>query len=263
MTANQSNLMPVLFLGHGNPMNAIQESSFTKTLNGLGETLPRPKAILCISAHWMTKGTWITHMANPKTIHDFYGFPRELFDVQYPAPGCPELAELVTKSVQSTKIQFDEADWGFDHGTWSILKHMYPKADVPIVQLSVDNSESPRFHYNIGKELFTLREQGYLIIGSGNIVHNLGQIDFSPNARPLKWATHFDSWVKNKLVSSDNTSLLEDALKLPEGKLSIPTTDHWYPLLYILGATHNQDNLKFEYEGIEHGSISMCSFSYS
>lgn len=252
-----SNRMPALFIGHGNPMNALADNPFTQSLHRLGRTIPRPKAVLCISAHWMSEGTWITHQKQPRTIHDFYGFPKALFDVQYPAPGSPEFAELVQSQIPDPKIHLDDELWGIDHGTWSVLKHMYPEADVPVLQLSVYMERPPEYHYELGRKLRALREQGFLILGSGNIVHNLRLMSWEEGAPPLDWAVEFDEWVKDRLLQRDFDSLIHQARATEAGKLSIPSPDHWYPFLYVLGAAEEGDTLKFEYEGIENGSISM------
>ncbi len=253
--------MPVLFLGHGSPMNAIEENSFTKMLNGLGESLPRPRAILVVSAHWMTEGTWLTGMDNPKTIHDFYGFPKELFDVQYPAPGSPETAELTQKTVENYKINITDERWGLDHGTWSVLKHMYPKADVPVVQLSLYMSQPPEYHYKLGKELAPLRDQGIMIIGSGNIVHNLRKLIWETYAPPHAWAVEFDDWSKERLEARDHEAFVHRYHDTEAGRLSVPSMDHYYPLLYVLGASNAEDELRFEFEEIHNASISMRTLS--
>lgn len=258
---NPQLIMPVVFIGHGNPMNALRDTPFTKALAQLGKDLPKPKAILCISAHWMSEGTFVTHMAQPKTIHDFHGFPRELFDVQYPAPGDPVVADYICAESKDPKIHPDNDAWGIDHGTWSVLKHMYPAADIPVLQLSMYMARPPEYHFILGQKLRKLREQGILIIGSGNIVHNLRVINFNDNAAPFDWAVEFDTWVKEKLQAKDYSAIIHDAKQSDAGKLSIPTLDHWYPLLYILGASYETDKLKFEYEGIENASISMRCFS--
>jgi 4,5-DOPA dioxygenase extradiol len=255
------NKMPALFIGHGSPMNAISENSFTHALKSIAQKMTLPKAIVCISAHWMTEGTWVTKMSKPKTIHDFYGFPQALFDVQYSAPGKPELAEDIKNLVSDSKIHSDTEMWGLDHGTWSVLKHMYPKADVPVLQLSLDMAKSPEYHFKLGQELMKLREQGVLIVGSGNIVHNLRQLKWEANAAPYEWALEFDQWTKEKIITRDFKALQTDILKTEMGKLSIPTMDHYYPLLYILGLATSADEIKFEYEEIQNASISMRSFS--
>lgn len=254
--------MPVVFIGHGSPMNAIADNAFTQNLARLGKEIPKPKAVLCISAHWMTDGAYVTHMAQPKTIHDFYGFPKALFDVQYPAPGSVLVAELVQSKVHAPKVQADDNNWGLDHGTWSVLRHMYPKANVPVVQLSIDIRKSPEYHYELGKQLQSLRSEGVLVLGSGNIVHNLRQVRWEENAKPLDWAVQFDEWVKEKLQIQDHKALVEKALQSPEGQLSIPTMDHWYPFLCALGAALPNESLRFEHEGIEIASISMRCLSF-
>ena len=260
---NNKNKMPILFIGHGSPMNALANNDYTHALNKLETTLPTPKAVLMISAHWMTKGTWLTTMAHPQTIHDFGGFPKALFDLQYPAPGDPELAKLIIKHFQSPHIGSDQNEWGLDHGTWSILRHIYPEAHIPVLQLSMDMTMPSEYHYELGQKLHFLREQGVLIIGSGNIVHNLRQINWDQNARPFDWANEFDLWVKEKTMSRDFHSLIKDFTNFKSGQLSVPTPDHYFPLLYILGASDDTDQLTFPYEGIEHSSISMRSFMWS
>lgn len=257
----QGTLMPTIFFGHGSPMNAIQDNAYTRSLSSLGEKLPVPEAILCVSAHWMTRGTWITHMEKPKTIHDFYGFPQPLFDIQYPAPGSPDIAKLVQKEVNEPKIQLNE-DWGLDHGTWAVLKFLYPKANIPVMQLSLDMTQPPEYHFKLGQKLAKLREKGVLIIGSGNIVHNLRTIKWESNAAPYDWAIEYDEWSKEKLLKRDFKALQTDVVKTQAGRLSVPTMDHYYPLLYILGASNIKDEMRFEYEEIQNSSISMRSFSF-
>lgn len=259
--ASATDRMPVLFIGHGNPMNAVRDTPFTRTLQNLGKRLPRPKAILCVSAHWMTEGTWVTHMRNPKTIHDFYGFPQELFDIQYPAPGDPGTAERISRDATEPAIHPDNEIWGLDHGSWSVLRHMYPAADIPVLQLSLDMTQPPEFHYELGEKLRHLRNEGILVVGSGNIVHNLRRISFAENAPPFDWAMEFDAWVKQRLQDGDFNSIVRDARNSAAGRLSIPTPDHWYPLLYALGAADPSEQLRFEYEGIENASVSMRCLS--
>ncbi len=253
--------MPVLFIGHGNPMNALRDTPFTRKLGELGKRFPRPQSVLCISAHWMTEGTWVTHMRRPKTIHDFYGFPQDLFDIQYPAPGDPATAERISRDSADPTIRPDNEMWGLDHGTWSVLKHMYPAADIPVLQLSLDMTEPPEFHFALGGKLKGLRREGILIVGSGNIVHNLRRVDFADDARPLDWAIEFDAWVKQCLQVGDYESIVHRATESAAGRLSIPTPDHWYPLLYTLGAADESESLRFEHEGIENASISMRCLS--
>lgn len=252
--------MPVLFIGHGSPMNAIASNPYTKALNALASRLPKPRAILVVSAHWMTKGTWITEMEAPRTIHDFFGFPKALFDVQYPAPGSPEIAKSIRESIAQPKIQSDTQDWGLDHGTWSVLKHLYPNADIPVLQLSLDMTKPPEFHFNLGRELSSLRHEGILILGSGNLVHNLQSIRWESHAKPYDWAIEFDAWIKERLNVGDYSSILYDFHKSEAGKLSVPTLDHYYPIHYILGAAQSSEPLQFEYEELQNGSISMMSF---
>jgi 4,5-DOPA dioxygenase extradiol len=254
--------LPALFLGHGSPMNAIDTNNFTRTLNRLGEEITRPEAILVISAHWMTEGTWITHMDKPKTIHDFFGFPKPLFDVQYPAPGRPDIAEAIQKEIIDPKVQLDHEAWGLDHGTWSVLRHMYPNADIPVMQLSLYMGQPPEYHVKLGQELAKLREKGVLIVGSGNIVHNLRKIGWDPDARPYEWAIEFDEWSKDKITKREFKALQNDFLQTEAGRLSVPSMDHYYPLLYIIGASNSNDELKFEYEEIQNSSISMRCFSF-
>jgi len=253
--------MPVIFIGHGSPMNAIDTNPYTKTLNKLGAELPKPKAILVVSAHWITSGTWVTEATKPKTIHDFGGFPQALFDVQYPAPGSPEIAKLVQDSISNPKVHGDQSQWGLDHGTWSVLRHMYPLADIPVLQLSIDMRQPADYHMNIGQQLSKLRDKGVLILGSGNLVHNLRQIRWEPDSKPFEWAVEFDEWIKNKLVDGDFNSAVKDFHTTTAGKMSVPTLDHYLPLHYILGASDKKDQLKFEYEEMQNGSISMRSFS--
>ena len=250
---------PVLFIGHGSPMNAIEDNDFTKKLKSLGSELTRPKAILIISAHWETNGTWLTGMEKPKTIHDFYGFPDALFQVQYPASGDPSLVKNVQDNITTPEIEADMNKWGLDHGTWSVLRHMYPKADIPVVQLSIDRTKPFEYHYNLGKKLAFLREQGVLVMGSGNIVHNLRTISWSKSAEPLDWAIEFDQWVKAKANKRDFEALTNEAMNTKAGKLSIPTPEHYLPLLYVLGAGGKEEELKFDIEEIQNASISMRS----
>jgi len=253
---------PVLFIGHGSPMNAIADNSFTQTLSKLGKLYPAPKAILCISAHWMTEGTWITRMPRPKTIHDFYGFPDELFQIQYPAPGDPEIADLISTTIHEPKISPDNETWGLDHGTWSVLRHIFPNADVPVLQLSLNMEQQAQYHYELGKQLRTLRDQGILIVGSGNVVHNLRKISWESDAEPFDWAIEFDDWIRAKLQSRDFDSIINGFNKSEAGKLSVPTSEHFLPLLYILGASYEEDKLKFEFQGIQNGSISMLTVRF-
>ncbi len=260
--ARDKNKMPVLFIGHGSPMNAISVNDYTRALKRLSKDIEIPKAILMISAHWMTNDTEVTAMVNPKTIHDFGGFPKALFEVQYNAPGAPDLATKIINSIKNPLIKSDLKDWGLDHGTWSVLRHMYPNADVPVLQLSMDMTKPASYHYEIGKQLQFLREEGILIIGSGNIVHNLRQLDWNEKANTYSWAQSFDSWVKEKTLAKDFDSLINNFLEAPGGSLSVPTPDHYFPFLYAIGAVSPDDNLSFPFEGMQNASISMRSFKW-
>ncbi|MFG1501222.1 4,5-DOPA dioxygenase extradiol [Halobacteriovorax sp. XZX-3] len=253
--------IPTLFLGHGSPMNAVASNEFTEQLRSIGEELPKPRAILMISAHWETQGTWVTAMDKPKTIHDFYGFPKELYEIEYPAPGSQELAREIVDLIGES-IKLDNENWGLDHGTWSLLKFMYPKADIPVVQLSLDMGKPPQYHFDLGKKLSVLRDKGVLIIGSGNIVHNLRAISWSQDAQVSNWTKEYDELIKEKIIEKDFDYLINKFQKTDIGKMSVPSIEHYLPLLYIIGASSNDDQLKFDFEGIQNASISMRSFSY-
>jgi len=256
------NRAPVLFIGHGSPLNAIEDNSFTRTLKKLKSIYPNPKAILCISAHWMTEGTWLTHMSSPKTIHDFYGFPEELFSVQYPAPGCPKLAEQIAGNILPKMAHLDDEMWGLDHGTWSVLRHIFPDADVPVIQLSLHLEKPTQYHFQLGRKLSVLRDQGVLIIGSGNVVHNLKLLKWETEPKAYEWAIQFDEWIKSNLLLRDFESITNNFLDSESGQLSAPTLEHYLPLLYILGASDKNDKLRFEFEEIQNGSISMRTISF-
>jgi 4,5-DOPA dioxygenase extradiol len=254
--ADTDQKMPLLFVGHGSPMNAIEDNPFSRAWGEVGKDLPVPKAILCVSAHWETMGTQVTGMEKPQTIHDFGGFPRELFEAQYPAPGSPVLARLTQETVKKVPVRLDDS-WGLDHGTWSILSKMFPKADIPVVQLSLDRSQPPEFHYALGKELAALRSKGVLILGSGNIVHNLGSIRWQGGEHD--WAVEFDETI-HKLILEGNHQAIVEYQKLGRAALlSIPTNEHYLPLLYILALQQEQDALRFFSEQISLGSLSMRS----
>jgi 4,5-DOPA dioxygenase extradiol len=254
---------PVCFIGHGSPMNAVAVNPFTGALRKMRALCPAPRAILCVSAHWMTEGTWITRMEHPRTIHDFYGFPQELFDIRYPAPGSPEIADLVISTVGRQAIHADEQMWGLDHGTWSVLRHIYPEAKIPVLQLSLHLQQPARYHYELGTRLRSLRDQGVLIVGSGNVVHNLRKIRWEEDAEPFPWAVEFDEWIKARLQARDAEALMNDFNATEAGRLSVPTVEHYLPLLYVLGASDESDQLKTEFEGIQNGSISMRTVSFS
>lgn len=249
--------MPVLFVGHGNPMNAILRNEFNEKWISLGKELPRPKAILSVSAHWLTRGTYVTAMARPKTIHDFGGFPKELFDAQYPAPGAPDLAAETAKLIKSTTVHEDH-QWGLDHGTWSVLLPMYPQADIPVFQMSIDYTKPPQYHYELAKELAALRSKGVLILGSGNIVHNLGMIDFEGKTR-FDWAYEFDDIIKTYIEKGDHNGVVQYDKLGSLAKLAVPTNDHYLPLLYTLGLQGKKDDIGFFNDKMDAGSISMRS----
>ncbi len=255
--------MPVLFVGHGSPMNAVDDNPFTRTLKSIADKLPRPRAVLMVSAHWMTEGTWVTGMAQPKTIHDFGGFPQKLFNVQYPAPGSPATAKLVQTIVREPNVSNDLEMWGLDHGAWSVLRHMYPNADVPVVQLSLDLRQPPEYHFKLGQQLAELRNEGILIVGSGNLVHNLRTIDWETHSPAYPWATEYDAWLKDRLTQRDFNAVMTDFHQTEAGKLSVPTLDHYYPLHYVLGAADAEDELEFEFEEIHNASIAMRTFTLS
>ncbi len=250
--------MPVLFLGHGSPMNAIQDTEFSRGWRTIGQSLPKPNAIICVSAHWETKGTYVTAMEKPKTIHDFGGFPQELFDVQYPAPGSPAFAQQTKEAITSTEVGLDQ-QWGLDHGTWSVVKHLYPKADVPVIQLSLDYTKGPQYHYELAKELASLRKKGVLIIGSGNIVHNLGIIDWQNQDQGYDWAVEANNTMKSLITKGDYAPLINYTSMGKAFQLSIPTPEHFLPMLYTLGLKDDTDTVTFFNDKTIMGSIAMTS----
>lgn len=255
---------PVLFIGHGSPMNGIEDNEFSRTWTKYGKEIPKPKAVLVISAHWLTKGTHITAMEHPKTIHDFGGFPQALFDVQYPAPGNPSLAKATSKLVTSTTVGLDH-DWGLDHGTWSVVKHMYPDADIPVLQLSIDYNQPPQYHYDLAKQLKSLRNKGVLIIGSGNMVHNLRMISWEKMKEAnygFDWAIEMNTIFKEKISKSDFQSLINYEKLGPAAKLAIPTPDHYYPLLYAMALQDNKDEISFFNDKMVGGSLNMTSVKW-
>jgi 4,5-DOPA dioxygenase extradiol len=256
-----SEKMPVLFLGHGSPMNAIEENEFVLGFKSVAQTLPQPQAILCISAHWFTKGTKVTAMEMPKTIHDFGGFPKALFDIQYPAKGSPELAKLTQQILQPTTVHLDH-EWGLDHGAWSVIKHLYPEANIPVIQLSIDYTQSAQYHFDLAKQLQDLRNKGVLIIGSGNIVHNLRLVDFANFHKDnygFDWAIEAREFVNNKLINGDYTSLINYTNQSKALQLAIPSPDHYLPLIYNLALQDKKDNLSLFNDKLLAGSLSMTS----
>jgi 4,5-DOPA dioxygenase extradiol len=244
-----SRLMPVIFFGHGNPLNAITRNGFTDAWSRIGKQVPRPRAILSVSAHWYVPHTAVTRTVAPRTIHDFGGFPSELYQVQYPAPGDPELAHAVQQLLGRSEVGLDES-WGLDHGTWSVLKHVFPAADIPVVQLSIDETKPASFHFDLGKKLSPLRDDGVLIIGSGNIVHNL---------HTYAWAVRFENTARELMLAGDSQPLIDYESFGADAALSIPTPEHYLPLLTVLGARRPTDVVRFPVEGVDGGSISMLA----
>lgn len=254
--------MPVLFLGHGSPMNAIEENEFVREWQKLGKTLPKPNAILCISAHWETKGTFVTAMEKPKTIHDFGGFPQALFDVQYPAPGSLELANETKKIITKTDVGLDH-QWGLDHGCWSVVKHLYPNADVPIIQMSMDYTQAPQYHYELAQQLNALRKKGILIVGSGNIVHNLGMVAWDKMNVPnyaFDWAIEANEKIKSLVINNDYNNLINYKKLGTAVNLAAPSPDHFLPLLYTLALKSDNDNVSVFNDKAVMGSLTMTSF---
>ena len=252
-------MLPAIFLGHGNPMNAISSNAYTEAWRRIGEEMPRPKAVLAISAHWYVPGIGVTVSTNPRTIHDFGGFPEELYRVRYPAPGDPELARRVQKMLAPLPVALDEA-WGLDHGTWSVLRHVYPRADVPVVQLAIDETQAPAFHYDIGRRLAPLRAEGVLLVGSGNLVHNLHTYAWGRHVpEPYDWAVRFEKEARGLLLSGEDRPLVDYERLGRDALLSIPTPDHYLPLLYVIGARQASDRVAFPVEGVDGGSISMLA----
>lgn len=251
--------MPVLFLGHGSPMNAIEDNPFSRGWQEVGRGLPRPSAILCISAHWETRGTFVTGMDKPRTIHDFGGFPQALFDVQYPALGSPELAASTQQAITSAHVGVDHA-WGLDHGAWSAIIHLFPKADIPVVQLSLDRSLSPAQHYALAGELASLRKKGVLIIGSGNMVHNLGVLDWHNPNSGYDWAQEASNRMKELIQRGDHAGLVNYSAHGKAFQLSIPTPEHYLPLLYTLALKEEAEPLTLFNDQLVMGSIAMTSW---
>jgi 4,5-DOPA dioxygenase extradiol len=251
--------LPAIFFGHGNPMNAVLNNHYTEGWRHIGAQTAKPRAILAISAHWFVPETGITVSTAPRTIHDFGGFPRELYDIQYPAPGDPELARRVQKMLAPLEVRLDTS-WGLDHGTWSVLRHVYPDASTPVVQLSIDEVQPPSFHFEIGRKLAGLREEGVLIVGSGNLVHNLHAYAWGRHVQePFDWAIRFETEVKGLLLAGDHRPLINYETLGKEALLSVPTPDHYLPLLYVIGTRQHDDVITFPVEGVDGGSISMLT----
>ena len=255
--------MPAIFFGHGNPMNALLKNDWTDAWAAIGRTNETPRAILCVSAHWYLPATLVTAMTAPRTIHDFGGFPRELFQVQYPAPGDPELAQQVRELLKPIDVGLDQS-WGLDHGTWSVLCHVFPNADVPIVQLSIDENQPPQFHFDLGRRLRPLRDEGILICGSGNLVHNLHTYAWGRHKlEPYDWAVSFEATARELMQKGNFEPLINYDTLGRDALLSIPTPDHYLPLLYVLGAARANDTISFPVEGVDGGSISMLTISFA
>ncbi len=250
--------MPAVFFGHGNPMNAVERNRYTEAWRAFGASIPKPKAVLAVSAHWYVNATAALATPIPRTIHDFYGFPPALFDVEYPAQGDPELAAALKDLVKPTWVGLDRDSWGLDHGTWSVLVHVFPEADVPVIQLSIDATKPPSYHLELGRRLGALRDQGVLIIGSGNIVHNLGLVNFRQPDQAYDWATRFDADMQRYIADGDEQAML-DPHRHPDGSLAVPTPDHYLPLLYVAGLRRTDDDVSVLVDGVDLGSVSMTA----
>jgi len=251
--------MPAIFFGHGNPLNALNRNSYTEAWERIGREIPKPKAILSISAHWYTTGWFVTAMSSPRTIHDFGGFPRELYEVQYRAPGDPALADRVSRLLAPVSVRLDQ-QWGLDHGTWSVLCHVFPQADIPVIQLSIDESQPARGHYELGKSLSPLRDEGILVIGSGNVVHNLHAYAWGRHVvEPFDWTVRFENHIRDFLTSRNHQPLIDYESLGRDALLSVPTPDHYLPLLYVIALQRDSDAITFPVDGVDGGSISMLT----
>ena len=254
--------MPLLFVGHGSPLNGIEDNEFSAQWEKLGRDIVTPKAVLVISAHWLSRGTLVTAMEKPQTIHDFGGFPQQLFDVQYPAPGNPVLAKETSSLIKKTEVGLDH-EWGLDHGTWTVVRRMYPNANIPVLQLSIDYRKDPQWHYELAKELGELRKKGVLIIGSGNMVHNLRIMDWQRQDRGYDWAIEINEKFKSLIQNNDHKPLINYESLGEAAKLSIPTPEHFIPMLYTLGLKDEKDEISFFNDKTTMGSVSMTSFKAS
>jgi 4,5-DOPA dioxygenase extradiol len=251
--------MPAFFFGHGNPLNALQSNAYTEGWSAIGRSMPRPKAIVCVSAHWYLPATLVTAMEQPRTIHDFGGFPRALYEVEYPAPGAPLLVDRLRTLLQPAEVAAD-TEWGLDHGTWSVLVHLFPDADIPVVQLSIDETQPAAFHYELGRRLGALRDEGVLVMGSGNLVHNLHTYAWGKHEpEPFEWAVRFEQLARAQIVKREHQPLIDYEDLGRDAQLSAPTPDHYLPLLYILGLQREDDRVTFPVEGVDGGSISMLT----
>jgi 4,5-DOPA dioxygenase extradiol len=252
--------MPAFFFGHGNPMNALQKNAYTEAWAAIGRALPRPAAIIVVSAHWYLPGAWVTAMRAPRTIHDFGGFPRELYEVVYPAPGSPALAREIQQLLAPVPVGLDEAQWGLDHGTWSVLCHLFPDASVPVVQIGIDETQTASFHYELGRRLTALRDAGVLVMGSGNLVHNLHTYAWGRHpVDPFDWAVRFEGRARELLLAGEHGPLVDYESLGRDAKLSVPTPEHYLPLLYVLGVRREGEPVSFPVEGIDGGSVSMLT----
>lgn len=263
-TFSNSEKTPLLFLGHGSPMNAIEENEFVQGFRSVGRNIQKPKAILCISAHWETKGTLVTAMKNPKTIHDFGGFPNELFEVQYPAPGSPELAVETKNIVKKTEIELDD-QWGLDHGAWSVIKHLYPNADIPVIQMSLDYTKPIQYHFELAQELSVLRRKGVLIVGSGNIVHNLRMVAWDKlksGPYAFDWAIEANEKMKSFILNENFQGLIDYQKQRKAFEFAIPTPEHYLPLIYTLALKDKSDKTTFFNDQLVGGSLSMTSVKF-
>ena len=259
MSMKMAKKMPAVFFGHGNPMNAVESNAWTQAWSSFGKSIRKPKAILCISAHWYLPATLVTAMDQPRTIHDFGGFPRELYEIHYPAPGDPQLAKRVRDLLAPVPVGLDNG-WGLDHGTWSVLCHVFPEADVPVVQLSIDETQPPGFHYEIAKRLTSLRDEDVLIVGSGNLVHNLHTYAWGrQQVEPYDWAVRFEERARELILAADHQPLVKYETLGRDAPLSVPTPDHYLPLLYVLALQCEGDEISFPVEGMDGGSVSMLS----
>jgi len=251
--------MPVVFFGHGNPMNALLDNAYTRGWSAIGKEVPRPNAVLSVSAHWYIPGTSVTAMPAPRTIHDFGGFPQELYRVNYPAPGDPALADRVRGLLAPMSVDAD-GDWGLDHGTWTVLRHVFPRADIPVVQLAIDKRQPAKFHFDVGKRLAPLRDEGVLIVGSGNLVHNLHAYAWGRHAaEPFDWAVRFENNARELLLAGNDGPLVAYETLGRDAVLSIPTPDHYLPLLYVIALRREGDLIRFPVEGVDGGSVSMLA----
>jgi 4,5-DOPA dioxygenase extradiol len=253
--------LPAVFIGHGTPFNALNDNRFTRAWSAFGREIPRPRAILAVSAHWYIGATAATAMPRPPTVHDFYGFPPEMYEISYPAPGAPELVSTLQELVAPVWLESDTGQWGLDHGTWSVLVHMFPTADIPVVQLSIDGRQPPAYHLELGKRLAPLRDQGVLVMGSGNIVHNLRLMDRGMVGAGPEWAAQYDQMVQRYIQDGDDTALVEYE-RQPSAELAVPTPDHYLPLLYAVGLRRNDDACEVIVDGLDINCVSMTSVRF-